>query len=112
MRGIWPWLLVLGGVLTGLTFTLQVVRSADAGMRVQFLTEARLMQRSLDWTAVKALRGEASDAAREEYARLKRQLEALRSVSPQYRFVYLLGWHDAGEVRFLVDSEPADSSDF
>jgi len=49
MRGIWPWLLVLGGVLTGLTFTLQVVRSADAGMRVQFLTEARLMQRSLDW---------------------------------------------------------------
>ena len=103
---------MLGGVLAGLILTLQVVRSADAGMRVQLLTEARLMQRSLDWAAVKALRGEANDATREEYARLKQQLEALRSVSPQYRFVYLLGWHDEGGVRFLVDSEPTDSSDF
>jgi len=111
-RKIWPGLLVLGGVLAGAVFTLEAVRSADARLRAQWMTEVRLMERSLDWDAVKALRGEASDATRKEYARLKRQIERLRDVSPEYRFVYLMQLRGKDEVRFLVDSESASSPDY
>ena len=112
MGKYWPFLLMLVGVLAGSVYTLQATRSADAHMREQWTTEVRLMARAIDWDAVKALRGEVSDAARADYAQLKQQLEALRSVSPQYRFVYLMILRGKDEVRFLVDSEPAGSSDF
>ena len=69
-----PALLVLAGVLLGILFTLQTLRAADARMREQRLTEVRLMERTFDWTAVQALRGEPGDAARAEYGRIKQQL--------------------------------------
>ncbi|MEW6119886.1 MAG: EAL domain-containing protein [Pseudomonadota bacterium] len=112
MRAFWPGLIVLAGVLAGTVWTVQAVRSADDAMRAQWLTEARLMARAIDWEAVRALRGEAADAMRPEYARLKRQLENLRSVGTQYRFAYLLARRDDGVVRFLVDSEPVGSKDY
>jgi diguanylate cyclase (GGDEF)-like protein len=108
----WPLLLIAAGVLAGGAFTLQAMRSADARMREQWTTEVRLMARAIDWDTVKTLRGEASDAARADYARLKQQLETLRSVSSQYRFVYLMALRGKNEVRFLADSEPAGSADF
>jgi len=107
-----PALLVLAGVLSGILLTLQVLKTADARMRAQWSTEVLLMERSLDRGAVQALRGEPNDATRPEYARIKQQLEVLRNVSPQYRFVYLLALHGEDEVRFLADSEPAGSPDF
>ncbi len=112
IRKSWPTLLVLAGVLTGILFTLQTLRLADARMRTQWTTEVRLMERALDWGAVKQLRGEAADAATADYARVKQQLEALRRVSPQYRFVYLMVLYGKDDVRFLADSEPAASPDF
>jgi diguanylate cyclase (GGDEF)-like protein len=112
IRTVWLGLLVLAGLLVGAVLTVEAVRAADARMRAQWMTEARLMERSLDWDAVKTLRGEASDATHEDYIRLKRQLEALRDVSPHYRFVYLMQLRGQNDVRFLVDSEPASSPDF
>ncbi|MCB1863933.1 MAG: EAL domain-containing protein [Chromatiales bacterium] len=111
-RAIWPAVVMLTAVLAGVIATVQAVRSADAALREQWLTEAQLMVRAMDWEAVRALRGAADDAMRPEYARLKLQLERLRAVGAQYRFAYLLVRGNDGVVRFLIDSEPAGSADY
>lgn len=95
----------------GIAFAIDAVRSEDARMRNQAITEAKLMERAVDWAAVRALRGDSSDLSRKEYLKLKRQFETLRSIRPEYRFVYLMQFRD-GRVRFLLDAEPPDSPDF
>lgn len=112
LRALWPTLAILAGLLTGAAFTVQAVRSADDAMRTQWLTEARLMTRALDWAAIGALRPDPAEAVRPEYAHVKYQLESLRRVGSQYRFAYLLVQGGDGVIRFLVDSEEIGSPDY
>lgn len=112
LRAFWPALAILAGLLTGAIFTVQAVRSADGAMRMQWLTEARLMTRALDWAAVGILHPDPADAVRPEYAHVKEQLESLRRVGSHYRFAYLLVRGGDGTIRFLVDSEEIGSPDY
>ncbi len=112
VRTIWPGVWGLAGVVAGAVMTVQSVRTADAGLRAQWLTEARLMARAVDWSDVHGLHGRIEDTARPEYVRVKQRLESLRAVGAQYRFAYLLERTPDGVVRFLVDSEAPASSDY
>jgi diguanylate cyclase (GGDEF)-like protein len=112
LRTIWPSVWGLAGVIAGAIMTVQSVRTADADLRAQWLTEARLMARAVDWPDVSALHGDASDTSRPEYIRVKQRLESLRAVGVQYRFAYLLVRTPDGVVRFLVDSEALVSPDY
>ncbi|HQT01064.1 MAG: hypothetical protein B7Y26_04145 [Hydrogenophilales bacterium 16-64-46] len=112
LRTIWPGVWGLAGVLAGAALTVQSVRTADTSLRAQWLTEARLMARAVDWRDVAALRGAADDVARPEYRRVKHKLEALRTAGSRYRFAYLLTRTPDGVVRFLVESEPQASPDY
>lgn len=112
LRSVWPTLWGLAGVIVGAALTLQSVRNADAELRAQWLTEARLMAQAVDWGDVRALQGRASDIERPEYARIRQRLENLKAVGSQYRFAYLLMRSPAGDVRFLADSDAPDSPDF
>jgi len=74
LRAFWPALAILIGLITGAAFTVQAVRSADEAMRMQWLTEARLMTRALDWAAVATLHADPAIAAMPGYALVKHQI--------------------------------------
>ena len=104
------WLLAVfaaGGLLTW-----WIVDSARHELREGQLQQARLVAQSLNLDRIKALTGREADTNSPAYLRLKEQLAAVRSATPQCRFVYLLGQRADGTLFFFVDSEPTSSKDY
>jgi hypothetical protein len=60
---------------------------------------------------IRALSGTATDLSSPVYLRFKEQLAAVRSATPQCRFIRLLGRKADESIFVFVDSEPASSKD-
>ncbi len=105
----WLLLALVSGLAVGTISTIRAVTSNDTRMREQLLTEARLVEQTMDWTRVETLTGSPADTQLPAYARMKQQLARVRAVREQYRFAYLMGQRSDGAVFFLVDSESPGS---
>ncbi|HQP91603.1 MAG TPA: PAS domain S-box protein, partial [Candidatus Omnitrophota bacterium] len=61
---------------------------------------------------VETLSGSQEDLGTPDYERLKEQLYEIKKVNNDARFVYLMRLNKAGDVIFLVDSEPSSSPSY
>ena len=77
----------------------------------RLLRQARFVHSGLSLDELSRLSGSIDDLDRPEYWRLKSQLEQTNALFPQYRFIYLLGQKETGELFFFIDSEPPGSDD-
>jgi PAS domain S-box-containing protein len=85
---------------------------ADHELRADLLQQVQMVAKVVESGRVQALSCTASDLGASDYKELKEQLEAVRSSNQKCRFVYLLGRTSDGKIKFLVDSESADSKDY
>ncbi len=108
LRAAVPLTLVAAGALLAWWMAVR----ADAEQRENLLTRTELLAQAVDVASVKRLTGTEADLASHDYQRLKRQLVAVRSANPQYRFLYIMGRTEGGEVFLYVDSEPVASEDY
>ncbi len=104
--------LLLAMVTVGALFTWGMVVQADREMRTDLLQRMRMAVQAVNVERIQALTGTEADLESREYLRLKEQLAAICSASPQCRFVYLMGRKADGTVFFFVDSEPAGSESY
>ncbi|WP_292590226.1 MULTISPECIES: HD domain-containing phosphohydrolase [unclassified Mesotoga] len=75
------------------------------------LRQARFVHSGLNLDELSRLSGSIDDLDRPEYWRLKSQLEQVSALFPQYRFIYLMGQKESGELFFFIDSEPPGLGD-
>ncbi|MBN2253026.1 MAG: CHASE domain-containing protein [Kosmotogaceae bacterium] len=75
----------------------------------RLLRQARFVQSGLNSEELSRLSGSLDDLDKPEYWRLKSQLEQANELFPQYRFIYLMGQKESGELFFFIDSEPPGS---
>ena len=94
--------LVMLAVAWGLFAWNSAVRT-DRRWRGELLATARLAAKSLDAHQLQALTGTRADQDVAEYLDLKQQLAAIRKVTPNCRFVYLLGRTAEGRIFFYAD---------
>lgn len=98
-------------IAMGALFSWWIAKRADSEMREILLTQAHLVSRAINIERIKALTGSEADLNSPQYVWLKEQLAAVRSVSPKYRFFYLMGRRNDGKVFYFVDNEPPTSKD-
>jgi PAS domain S-box-containing protein len=102
--------LLLLVLISGVGFTIWIVRLAENTIQHVLAQDAQLIAESLDVAQIKALSGSASDLDLYAYQSLKEKLHVLRQTYQQYRFLYLLSQRADGSVVINIDSEPIDSS--
>ena len=77
----------------------------------RLLRQGRFVQSGLNLNELSRLSGSIDDLDKPEYWRLKSQLEQECALFPEYRFIYLMGQKENGELFFFIDSEPYGSDD-
>ncbi len=87
-------------------------RHTDADLRRQLLEQARIVGAAINTTRLKELSGSEADLSNPHYQLLKEQLSLIRKTNSAFRFLYLLGRNEKGEVFFFVDNEPPTSRDY
>ena len=93
--------IAVGGVSIGL-----MTRRIDETMRRELLQQTQLISRLINLNDFRALTGSVSDLNSPEYLRLKNQFSEIKQSNANYRFVYLMGRNDDGDLFFYVDNEP------
>ncbi len=107
------WITSVAVVLgVGLACTYWVATREQAQNKARLAAETRLVANAVNASYVQDLRGSQDDLKRPSYQRLKEQLTLVRSATPTYRFLYVVGRRADGTVYFFADSEPPDSSDY
>ena len=106
-RGIWV-LVVLAMVLFSVWFAYR----ADQEMRDNLAMQATIAAKGMNIAALKKLTGTPLDAESTEYKRFKEELASIRSAYDHYRFLYMMGMNENGQIFFFVDSEPESSKDY
>jgi PAS domain S-box-containing protein len=95
--------------LTGLMLAWWIGNRIDQRLREDFLHQVRLAAGTIDLDRIKAMTGTGADLAAHDSLRLKQQLDAVRTASPQYHSVRLLGRRVGGDIYYIAVSEPAGS---
>lgn len=67
------------------------------------LVQTGLLAETINTERVRALSGSAEDLEKPEYQRLKKQLASAIGLSPDYRYIYLMGRNDEGLLFFFMD---------
>ncbi|MDX9720567.1 MAG: response regulator [Myxococcota bacterium] len=109
--GIWYVVTALLLLLCGMLLSCWVWLKSEERNREEALNQAAVVAAAMDPQVVRELRGLPSDSELPAYQQLKQQLIDTRSLFPSTRFIYLLQQNSAGEVVFLIDSEPLASPD-
>ena len=98
-------------LLAGLIATDISGRRTDEELRLDIISNARVVAEAVNMERIPALKGNSTDLCSEAYLSLKRQLAKIKEISSEYRFIYLMKVGDDSRVSFLVDSEPHGSKD-
>lgn len=104
-------LVVLVVSLAGISLCLVTAERARNSLSNELLNEAKLLEAALNKARLKSLHGTIDDLANPAYLRLKQQLIQVKKIFPQYRFIYLMGIREDGEIYFFIDSELPGSTD-
>ncbi len=97
--------------ILGTIIIMVTIKIVDREMRFDFLKQAQLVAQAIDVERIKALKGSKKDLSAPDYIRLKEQLDCVKTLNRNYRFLYLVGRRPDGKVFFFVDKEPAGSGD-
>jgi PAS domain S-box-containing protein len=100
-------LLVSGGLMA-----MWLVTRAERETRADMVQKVQLLAQGMNARYLRTLDGTAADEAKPEYQRMKQQLQAVHTLYPNCRFIYLAGRKDDGSIYFFLDSEPAGTKDF
>jgi two-component system, sensor histidine kinase and response regulator len=84
-------------------FYFWILDIADTTMRKELLQQARLVSKAINIERVKNLTATESDTKTADFIRLKEQLILVRATIPEYRYIYILGRNDHGDVFFFLD---------
>ncbi|HOJ13606.1 MAG TPA: PAS domain S-box protein, partial [Deltaproteobacteria bacterium] len=109
--GLWLWVILGVFLVGGGAFSAWVGFKADASLRAEVITQARIASQAIDPLSVMDLTGTESDISSPIYQYIKRKLVAVRQANPFFRFVYLMG-RKGSVVYFIADSEPPESKDY
>ena len=110
LRDVFNWRLTVGllAVLgVGILLTWGIVGSARRELCASQLQQARLVARSMNLERLKALTDTEADTHSPVYLRFKEQFAAVRSATPQCRFVSLLGQRADGALFTFVEDRRA-----
>ncbi|MDO9392057.1 MAG: PAS domain S-box protein [bacterium] len=86
-------------------------RQEEDEVKATLLLQSKAAAAAVNISRVKTLKGNESDLNNPDYLRLKDQLTQIRQSDLHCRFVYLMAIR-AGDIIFLVDSEPPGSPDY
>ena len=100
-------LAALGGFLTWRQMAWE-----DRDVREELIRQASTIAEAVDPALIRGLTGTDADLNHPNYLRLKEHLAAVRSATPDCRFLYLLGQRLDGHLFMQVDSEPSGSKEF
>ena len=98
-------------LMLGVMLTFAEVARGRREFSDRLLRQARFVQSGLNSEELSRLSGSLDDLDKPEYWRLKSQLEHANELFPQYRFIYLMGQKETGELFFFTDTEPPGSDD-
>ncbi len=107
------WVLMLAVLIVGggVFFAYRAVMHADEVMRNELLQKTELLVEALNHAELASLSGSNADLESLLYHRVKSQLALVKQMNEQFRFIYLMGKNEEGELFFYVDSEPLGSVD-
>jgi two-component system CheB/CheR fusion protein len=77
----------------------------------EFIRKAKTISAAIDYRDVGKLAGSKADENTPEYIGLREQVMSMNKANGDLRFTYLTGYR-AGQLVFLVDSEPVFSADY
>ena len=108
--GLWNFTVVVISIvlilLLGVLLSFAEITRGRREFSGRLLRQARFVQSGLNSEELSRLSGSVDDLDKPEYWRLKSQLEQANALFPQYRFIYLMGQKETGELFFFIDSEP------
>ncbi|MBI5696274.1 MAG: PAS domain-containing sensor histidine kinase [Nitrospirae bacterium] len=106
-----PFAMVLAFLLMGWPATEMVGRHVEDEASANLISRTLTAAASILPERVAALTGTSADEGTPAFEHLRNDLMRIKSVNPDFRFVYLMGLRDGQEI-FLVDAEPKDSEDY
>lgn len=117
MRQAWYWIMrkkyrpLLAIALTvvliaGAVSTWLIVRYVNRQINDEFLQQVRLAAQALNIECVKKLSGSDADLQNPDYRKITEQLTSIKQANEKYRYVYLVGRNQAGEIFFFAENEP------
>lgn len=98
--------LIAGGIAA-----IRISHRVDAHSRELLLTRVKTAAYLVPPASVEKLNGSYADTERSEYISLKKQMQDLREINTDARFVYLMG-SNGSKLFFYVDSENPGSTDY
>jgi CHASE1-domain containing sensor protein/signal transduction histidine kinase len=101
--------LLLGILVAGGLLACWEVGRTDREMRAALLEQTRQVAQAVEIQYLQALSGTEADGRSPVWQRLKEQLGAIRSVTPQCRRVFLLGRRPDESIFYFVGNEAATS---
>ncbi len=104
-------IILLTSVLIGIFLSFLIIKRNDGIMRENHLIQARLLANAMDMEDFSTLTGSKDDMNLLEYKKIKAQFASIKEGNKRYRFIYLIGRNQNGEVFFFVDNEPEGSPD-
>ncbi len=102
-----------------LVLVLGIVSSLYTAQRVAqkekdaLINRVEIVSKTLHRSPLSKLKGDKTDLKNSDYAYLKRKMVEIKSVNPDARFIYLMGYNQqVDKLYFIVDSEPMGSKDY
>lgn len=100
-------------LLFGIGSSWYVASQAAENEKNELIRRVQIISKTMHRTPLAKLKGNESDLKLSEYNYLKKKMVDIKSVNPDARFVYLMGYNkDINKLFFYVDSELPGSTDY
>ena len=91
---------------------LKISDQADKQMRLDLIETTKRINKAIDPSTIKNLRGNQSDLSKPDYQKLKTQLEFSIQLNPRYRYIYIMGRKSNDVLFFYMDTgQPENRAD-
>ncbi len=105
-------LLILAAiVLSGIMLTWLEVTHADKILKINLLNKTEDIANSINSLYIANLSGTIQDQNSAQYLRIKDYLQKIKQEYPTFKFLYIIGQRQSGEIFFYVDNEQIGSID-
>lgn len=100
-------------LLFGIGSTLYVANRVAQNEKNALVNRVQIVSKTLHRSPITKLKGNAQDLKSADYNYLKKKMVDIKSVNPDARFVYLMGYSkEINKLYFIVDSELPGSKDY
>lgn len=99
-------------IIAGAFSTVFMVKEAERELRNNLIIQAKIAMSAINIHRIETLSGSTDDVTTPDYIRLKEQLQNIKGVSANFRFVYLMGRKGDRTIFFYLDAESPESEDY